>query len=47
MKVTIVDSSTLLATREGGSSLMTHNTKAAGADEPARRKLNEIHHLES
>lgn len=38
MKVTIVDSSFVLAFDMDGLSLMTHNMKADGTDEPRKSK---------
>lgn len=39
-KANVVDSSCTLVVIEGGTSLMTHNTKAEGTDEPG--KTNDV-----
>ena len=47
MKVTVVDSSCMLAIDMGGNSLMTHNTKAEGTDEPRKAIWTSYHKLDT
>lgn len=50
MKVNVVGSSRrcrMLAVIEGGSSLMTHSTKAEGIDEPDKTTLTSLKFKES
>ena len=42
MKVTILESSRLMAVTGGGSSLMIHNTNAEGTDEPGKGSKTKI-----